>query len=279
MGRVEDINDSAVTEQWVDGSINGKVTDITIGYLLANIFGIVTPALHASETIVYDNTFTVASSTLPPSLTIARTNPVRSRRFALGTLTDLEVDIKQNDWVQVTATVTAKSGAISTETVAFTAENEFTSKHVTIKTATNIAGLVGATPLQVKSLKLKISRKTERFTPVGGIDPVSFDPNAWSVTGTVVTRYTDTTLEDIAFANTAQALSVAIVNSDVTVGTAAHPGLTFTAPQIRFDPQTLDNKLDQTLSSTYNFHCELSTTAGYMLQAVLTNTQNGYAHA
>ncbi|BAS17632.1 hypothetical protein AHiyo8_59350 [Arthrobacter sp. Hiyo8] len=279
MGRVEDINDSAVTEEWVDGSINGIVGDTTIGYFLANMFGIVTPALHSSETIVYDNTFTVASSTLPPSLTFARSNPVRSQRFAMGTLTDLEIDIKQNDWVQFTATVTAKSGTVSTETVAYTANNLFTSKHVTIKTAANLAGLAGATALQAKSLKLKISRKAERFTPLGGIDPVSFDPNAWGVTGTIVTRYTDTTLEDIAFANTAQAMSIAIVNTDVTIGTSAKPSLIFTAPQVRLDPQTLDNKLEQTLSATYNFHAELNTTAGYMLQAVLTNLQNGYAHA
>lgn len=279
MGRIEDINDSAVTEEWMEGSINGKVTDITIGYFLANIFGTVAAALHPSETTVYDNTFTVASNALPPSLTFARTNPVRSRRFAMGTLTDLEIDVKQNDWVQITATVQAKSGTSSSETVVYTNENEFTSKHVVIKNAANVAGLTGAPALQVKSLKLKLSRKTERFTPVGTIDPVSFDPNSWGVTGTIVTRYTDTTLEDIAFANTAQALSIAIVNTDVTIGSTSNPGLVLTAPKVRFDPVTLDNKLDQTLSSTYNFHGELDATAAYMLKAVLTNTQNGYAHA
>jgi len=280
MGRPEDINDSAVTEQWVDGSLNGILSDINIGYLLSNIFGTVTPTLHAAETVVWDNLFTVALATVPPSLTFARTNPVRSERFSMGTLTDLEIDIKQNDWVQFTATLTAKTGVTSTETVVLAPNNTFTSKHVTIKTATNIAGLVGATPLQVKSLKLKMSRKTERFTPVGGIDPVSFDPNSWGITGTLVIRYTDTTLEDLARANTAQAMSIAIVNTDVpNIGTSTKPGLVFTLPKIRLDPRTLDNKLEQTLSSTHNFHGELDSTAGYMAQAVLTNTQNGYAHA
>ncbi|MEC5150870.1 phage tail tube protein [Cryobacterium sp. GrIS_2_6] len=279
MGRIEDINDSAVTEEWVEGSINGKVTDLTIGYFLANIFGSVAPALHPTETTVYDNTFSVSSSAIPPSLTFARVSPVRSRRFAMGTLTDLEIDIKQNDWIQITATVTAKSGVTSTETVAYANENEFTSKHAVTKIAANIAGLTGATALQIKSLKLKISRKAERFTPVGVIDPISFDPNSWGVTGTIVTRYTDTTLEDIAFLNTSQALSIAIVNTDVTIGTASNPGLVLTAPKVRFSPMTLDNKLDQTLSSTYNFTCELDLISGYMLKAILTNTQNGYAHA
>jgi hypothetical protein len=390
MGRVEDINDSAVTEEWVEGSVNGKITDATIGYFLANMFGLNSATLHSGESAIYDNTFTVVQSALPPYLTFARWNPVRSRRFALGTLTDFEIDVKQNDWVQFTATVQAKSGQTSTETVAYAAEHEFTSKHVALKVASSLANLTatalaspvmsapstattggtlpaatyyyvltaingngetlksnevsqvttgststvtlswaaitGATgyklyratstgaevllttlgtvttftdtgsltpgsatpptanttavsPIQIKSIKMKISRKTERFTPVGAIDPVSFDPNAWGVTGTIVARYTDTTLEDIAFANTAQAMSLALTNTDVTIGTAANPALVFTAPQMRLDPQTLDNKLDQTISQTFNFTLELNTAAGYMLQAVLTNAQNGYAHA
>jgi hypothetical protein len=279
MGRVEQVNDSAVTEEWVEGSIHGKVTDLTFGYFLANIFGLVSAALHPTETTVYDNTFTVAQSVLPPSLTFARTSPVRSRRFAMGTLTDLEIDFKQNGWTEFIATVTAKSGATSTETVAFVAENEFTSKHFALKFASNIAGLTGATPTQVKSLKLKLARKTERFTPLGTIDPVSFDPNDWTATGTIVARYTDTALEDIAFLNTAQAMSIAMVNGDVTIGTSANPGVVFTAPKVRLSPQTLDNPLDTTLSQTFNFNCELDTVAGYALQAVLTNKQNGYAHA
>lgn len=277
MGRVEDINDSAVTEEWADGSLNGKITDVTIGYILANIFGSNSAALHSAETTVWDNTFTVAAT--PPSLTIARKNPVRARRFALATLTDLEIDIKQNDWVQFTATFTSKSGATSSETVAYAAEHEFTSKHVVLKLAANLAGLSGATAPQIKSIKMKLSRKAERFTPLGTIDPISFDPDSWGATGTIVMRYTDGTWEDIAYANTAQAMSISIVNTDVTIGSAASPGLVFTAPKVRLSPITLDNKLDQILSQTFNFTCEIDSVAGYMLKAVLTNTQNGYAHA
>lgn len=279
LGRVEGSSDSAITEQWTEGSLNGPLSDTLIGYLLVNIFGAVSPALHSSETVVYDNTFSVSSTALAPTLTIARSNPVVSRRHAMAMLSDLEIDVKQNDWVQFTATMQSKTGQSSTETVVYPAENFFHSKHVVVKNATNLAGLTGATPLQLKSLKLKMSRKIERFTPLGAIDPVSFDPNVWTVSGTAVARYTDTTLETIATANTAQALSIGFVNGDKTIGTSANPSLTFTLPQVRFDPQTLDNKLDQTLSQTFNFKGELNTAAGYMIQAVLTNLQNGYAHA
>ncbi|MEA9986255.1 phage tail tube protein [Subtercola sp. RTI3] len=280
MGRVEEVNDSAVTEQWVDGTINGKVTSNTIGYFMLNMLGIVTPTLHSGETAVWDNLFTIDQGNVPPSLTFARSNPVIARRFGLGTQSDIEFSYKQNDWAQFTSTVMAKAGQTSSETVAFIAnEPEFTSKHVTVKLAANVAGLSAASALQLKSLKFKISRKADRFTPMGAIDPVSFDNEDYSVTGSFVLRYTDHTLEDLGMLNTTQALSIDLTNSDVTIGTAAHPQLTFTMPQVRLAPISLDDPLKQALSQTINFSCELNSTLGYLIQGKLVNTQNGYAHA
>lgn len=276
MGRIEDINDSLVTEQWSEGSINGKVTDSTIGLFLLNMFGTVTPALHSGETTVYDNTFTVGQTNVPPTLTFCRSNPVVTRRYAYGVLQDFELDVKTGDWCQFTSTLVAKAGATGSDSVAFVSENEFTAKHVTVKVATNTAGLTGASALQLKSLKLKISRKTDRFTPFGQIDPIAFDTNSWGVTGEMVLRYTDTTLEALGIANTRQAMSIALVNNDVTIGSGANPSLTFTAPKVRLMPITLDDDLDKPLNQTVQFTCEFDTTTSSMLSAVLTNTVNGY---
>lgn len=276
MGRVEDINDSAVTEEWYEGSINGKVTDLTIGLFLLNMFGSCTAAVHPSETAVYDNTFSTLQSNTPPTLTFVRANQNATRRHAMGTQSDFELDIKTGGWAEFTSSVMAKVGVTSSDTAAFATENEFTSKHVTVKLANDTTGLNAATALQLKSLKLKIARKADRFTPFGSIDPTAWDNQAWGVTGELVLRYTDTTLETLGLVNTRQAMSIALVNTDVTVGTASNPSLTFTAPKVRLDPIKLDDNLDQVLNQTIAFTAELDSTAGYMLQAVLTNTQNGY---
>lgn len=280
LGVVEGQSDSAVTEQWAEGSVNGPISDLTFGYFLLNLLGSVSPAVHAGETTVYDNTFSVLETGVPPSLTFARANPVASRRFGLGTSSDLEIDAKQNDWAQFTATIMAKAGATSSETVAYANEHLFTSKHVAIYIANNVAGLSGSpTELQLKSIKLKLSRKADRFTPLHTADPANFDPEDVMVSGTMVLRYSDSTLEVLGNANTAQAMKIAIVNTDTTVGTSTNPGVVFTLPQVRLAPITLDNNLSQTLSQTINFTGEYNTTAGYMVKAVLTNMQNGYAHA
>jgi len=271
MGVEEDINDSLITEQWAEGSLNGKLTDLTVGLILLNLFGSEAAAVHASETLVYDHTFTKNNSTATPSLTLHRLNPVEKLKFPLCYQTDFELSITQGDWAQFTSSLVAKAGATSFVTAADATENEFTSKHVVVKVATNVAGLGAASPIDVKSVKLKITHKRDRYTPMGATSPTSFDPNEWSVTGELVVRYTDTTLSTLANANTRQALSIALLNTDVTIGTSANPALTFTAPKTRLTPATIDNNLNQVLNQTFAFTCELDTSAGYMMNAVLTN--------
>jgi hypothetical protein len=275
--RVEDKTDSAVTEEWAEGSLEGRVSDITAGYLLKNIFGTCGAALHAGETTVYDNTFTVLQTSPCPTLTFARVNPTAgSFRYAFGNLSEYALDVKAGDWVNYTAKVSTNARASASDTPAFVTNNNFTSKHTVVKIASNVAGLPGATALQVKSLKLTIGRKVDKFTPLGQIDPAAWDNESFTVSGELVLRYTDTTMEALGIANTAQAMSIALTNTDITIGSTTHPTLTFTAPQVRFKPVTLDDNLEQVLNQTVQFSCELNTTAGYMLQAVLTNTQNSY---
>ncbi len=275
LDRVEDLSDSEVTEEYAVLKMKGEVTDISSGYLLNNIFGTFSSALNGTETAVYNNTFTTNQNNSPVTHTFVRSNSAATRRYARGTLSDFEIDVKAGGFVEFTADGMANVAVPSTDIPAYVAENRFTSKHVTFKLATTVSGLTTATATNLISLMLKITRKTTPYTPLGFIDPAQFETESWGVTGKLVRRYEDTTLETTALENTIQAMSIAIVNSDVTIGTASHPSLTFTAPQVRLKPITIDTNLDKPLTETIDFTCELSLSAGYMLEAVLTDTQNG----
>lgn len=275
--RVEGQDNSAVTEEWAQGSIDGNVSDYTHGYFLNNLFGTCVAALHAGETTVYDNTFTVNQNQEGiPTLTFARVNPVVSRRYAFGNLVDYTLDAKTGGWATFKSSVMANVGATASDTATYTSENLFTAKHVTVKYASTVSGLTGATALPLKSVQLKLARKLDRFTPLGVIDPTAWDTGEWTITGQIVLRYTDTVLEAIALANTLEAMSITLANTDVTIGSTTHPTLSFTMPQVRFAPITLDTNLNQVLSQTLSFTAELSQSATYAIQAVLTNMKNGY---
>jgi hypothetical protein len=272
IGRREEVNDSAVVGQHAEGSINGKITDLTFGYFLVNAFGSEVSAV--KETTAYNHTFTVNNNTTPPYLTIARVNPVVSRRYALARLTDLEIEVAQGDWAKFTASIMSKTGASAADTAAYTDENEFTSKHTVVKIATDTAGLAAASAVDIKSIKLKINSKAEKWIPFGAIDPTEFDLNEFSVTGEMVLRYTDTTIEALGNANTRQAMSISLINTDTTIGASSNPALVFTMPKVRLSPITLDDNLNQVINQTVNFTAEFDVAAASMISAVLTNTRS-----
>jgi hypothetical protein len=156
------------------------------------------------------------------------------------------------------------------------AENSFTSKHVSVKIASTTGGLSGASALSIKNLRLTISRETMKYYPHGAIDPAAINIGPFSVEGELVLRYDANTLENLWFANTQQALQISLVNGDVTIGAAAHPGLVFTLPKVRLNTFDMSDDLDEIVEQTVGFTAELDVSAGYMIRGVLTNTQASY---
>lgn len=277
MGRQEKYNDSAVVAKFADGKLEGKIGDITIGYLLYNIFGEVASEANVDVSgDVYDHTFDVSQDNVAPSLTVARVDPKTSRRHALAMLAELEVSFEAGGYVKISGSLQAKAGTTSSETVAFIAENEFTSKYVVVKLAANVAGLTAAAALETKSGKITMKRDVTAFIPNGADEPVAFDLGSIEFDGELVLRYLNTTQEDLWYANTIQALLLAIANTDVTIGTSAHPKLAYTAPRVRLNTFAMSNDLDAPIEQTVGLSGELDTVAGYMLRAVLTNLQESY---
>jgi hypothetical protein len=168
-------------------------------------------------------------------------------------------------------------GATSADTAAFVAENAFTSKHVSVKLASNVAGLSRASALSIKSMRLTLSREVTRFTPLGASEPTAFDVGGLTVEGELTLNYEGTNLEALWYANTQQALSIAIKNTDATIGNSANPGLVFTMPKVRLNTFDQGDDLDAVVEQTVGFTAELDTSAAYMVRAVLTNTQASYA--
>lgn len=276
MGRMEEANDSAVVEEWADGPLEAKVYDLSIGVLLANMFGApVTTDNPDSNPAVKDHTFDIAQTNVAKTMTVTRLDQNSNRRHAMGTLETLEFTAEQGNWVMVNGQIMALAGTSGADTAAYAAENAFTSKHVVTKIASNVAGLAGATPPALKRVKLTIKRGVTRETPLGTATPTSFDLDKYTIEGEILAKYANTTYDDLAFTNTQQALQIAFRNTDVTIGAAANPALVFTLPKLRLDFEMSDD-LDKTIEQTLKFRGEFDTTAGYAIRAVLTNTQASY---
>lgn len=276
INRMERVNDSALVQAWAEGKIEGKVGDLSIGYLLANILGNKAVAAHSTETIVFDHTFTINQTNTPPTNTIAVVNDNTSRRHSFGTLKNLEISGSDSDWVKITADAIATQGATSTETVLYATENEFTGKHVTVKMAANLAGIGAALPIKAKQFKVKIDRKAAAYWGFAGLDPSDIYVSSYDLTGELVLVYDATTYEDLHFANAIQYLQISIVNTDITIGTSANPSLIISAPRARIEDWGMSDDLDKVIEQTLSFYMELDRTSGVALQMVLTNTKTNY---
>lgn len=276
MNRVEKVNDSALVQEWSEGKLAGKITDIGIGYLLDNIFGTTNSAAHAGETVVYDHTMTINQVQQPPTLTFSRSDPNIGRQHAFGVVSSLEIDAQAGDWVKISADLKAAKGATSTPTVSYVVENEFTSKHITAKLAANAAGITAAPAIKAKSLKLKIDRKAEPYFGFGSTDIQEMYTGAYEITGEVVLIYSDTTYENMYYNNTKQYLQLSMANTDVTIGATSNPTLVFKAPQARITDFGMSNDLDKVVEQTLSFYMEFSVADTAALTAVLTNTKSNY---
>lgn len=268
---------SEIVKDYAEGTIGGKVLDKQFGLLLLAALGTVNTVANADASgNVKDHTFTQSQSNTPQSLTVFRKDANSDKAFALAMLRSLEITVVVGEFVRYTADFISKKGTTSTTTVAYALENEFKAKHAVIKMASNTAGLSGATPIPVKSFKIKIERDVNPYYVVGSNDPAEIFVEQFKTSGEMVLRYTDQTYENFHFNNTIQAFSLTLTNSDVTIGTSANPKLVLTLPTVTTNEFKLDQKKENIVEQTVMFTGLYNIGSTAEITAVLTNLQTSY---
>lgn len=271
-GVLEENSDVAIIEESAAGKLSGRVRDQGIGYLLYNLAGGYAAANHAGETTVKDHTFTENQSAIPQSLTFTRVDPSLDEKYANGMVKQFDLEINQGKFVTMSAELMASVGVTSTDTPTVTQENGFTSKHVTVKLASTVAGLSAGTTAIVKTLKLTINRNVDNWFGVGQNAPYDIYAGKLNVTGDMTLRYLDNTYQQLDFNNTTNAMLIDMLNSDVNIGTVpSHPELKLQFNKLAFQNWTPDQQLDKVNEQTLSFSGMLDFTTGAGWQAVLTN--------
>jgi len=277
IGVLDRYSGAEIVERSSAGQIAGKVTDLSIGVLLYSTFGTHAAALHLSETVVYDHTFTESQANTAQSLSITRLDPNGQTNYNNGMIGSFDIEAKAGDFVRHTTTMTAFPGVSgSGATSAFVAENEFTAQYVTTAFAGSVSGLTGATAIPTNSIKLTMNKSLMPYYIIGQNGPSEIFSQTTEVTGEIVLRYTDETYFNLRFNNTLQAVQVAISNTNVTIGTATHPTLTFTMPACFLNDFKPEQSIDGMVTQTISFTATYSLAAAYMIQAILTNTCVSY---
>lgn len=276
IGVLDKYSQAEITQTWAEGTLGGKLTDKSLGLLLYGTFGGYSVATHPSETIVYDHTFSESQSNTSQSLTIVRVDPNQTLGYALAMVDSFELDVKAGDFVRHVTKFTSQPGATTTATPAYTAENEWKAKYSVIKMATSVGGLAGATAIPLNNFKLSVNKGVTPYWVVGQNNPSEIFSTNVMIHGSFQLRYTDNTYFTPRFANTVEAISITLANTDVQVGTASNPTLVMTMPQCYLNTFKIENSLDGMVQQTIDFTATYSISSGYAITNVLTNTVATY---
>jgi hypothetical protein len=278
LGVLDKFNGTDVVKEYAAGKISGKVGDSTIGAWLSLVFGAKPVTADNADTnpVVKDHTFAQSQSNQPLTGTIALKDTNRDERYAFGAINNFELSVAVGDWLKFSADLLSKKPTNTSNTVAYTAENEFKAKHITVKTAANVAGLSGATARQLKEFKVAVARNINDYMAIGSNEPIDFFTQEVEITGDFTELYDTNTDRDAYVNDTDQVMQVTITNSDVTIGAAANPKLVLTFYKTNFNDWSLDQSLGNMTEQTLGFNCLYSLSDAKSWDAVLTNTTASY---
>lgn len=277
-GVIERTNSSDITNKRAEGTLEAKLTDKTGGLILLGLFGSVATTDNAdTDASVKDHTFDINQDIDGQSLTLIRKDSVSTKAYSLARIGEWTLEMDLDDYIKVSADIMSKAGETTTATPAYVLENEFVAKHFTVKVASDASGLAAATAEStVESFSLTVNPNLEADRSAGSNEPYGFSSRGYEMSFEMTCRYDGTTFEDAYENGTALALQVAAINTDVTIGSAANPGLVLTAPKFNITDWTRNEDMDGPVSQTFTGTIHYSPADAYALRAVLTNTQASY---
>lgn len=272
VGVIEDAQGQDVTSKYTEGSITGRLSDTTLGLVLLGVFGTDTPTL--VETGVYDHAFTVLETAQHPTLTIGVTGPNESTgyRHALAMINQLDIDFEINKYCQYKAGFRANVASAGANTASFTAnENAFLPQHATLKVATNLAGLTGASAISTRKASITIKTNVEEDYTIGNLSPVDRVNKKFEVEGTIEIVYNDRTYIDMLTGDTQKAIRLTAQMNGTTIGATSNPTLTIDLAKVKFQEVARKISNDDIVTQTLKFKAYYSLTDSKMISATLRN--------
>jgi len=277
IGTIEDAKDIKVTKKFAKGELGGKVPDKSFGLILLSSLGSVASAAKiAPNAVVYDHTFTVGQTAQHQSLTVEAKNPNEQLAFANAVVGGIEIKAELNKYVEFKADLIAKTGAAAVNTPTYSAENNFIAKDISVKLATDLAGLGAASAISVKSVNIKIDSNVESDDVLGSVDPADFLNKQFGITGSIELHYDATTYKALALAGTQKALRISMTDTGTTIGTSANPGLQIDLAKVKLTEWKRSSGANEVIKQTLNFKALYSLADSKMVSIILTNLATSY---
>jgi len=274
-GNIVRTNETSLLGEWSEGELEAKLATQNAGMILLGAFGTVVNSTNAdTSAAVFNHTYTINQNVNGQSLTFVKKDSIETLAYALGRVDEWQLSMELDDYVKYTAKILAKKQVTTTATVAYPTDlTEFVAKHMSVKTATTEAGLAAASNISsLESFTLTVKPNLEADWQAGTSEPYAFSSRGYELEFEMECRYNDTVYKDAYRNGTTLALQITALNTDVTIGTSARPGLVITAPRMNITDWAPNGNIDDPITQTMTGVIHFSPVAGKAITAVLTDT-------
>lgn len=273
LGRIEGTDNLYGTIRYGAGTIEADVRAAYLGLILTNLLG-ATPTPSGGNP--YTHTFTLAQNNQHQSLSIIaqdKTNADIVKMFPLAMINKWTLKIVAGRIVTNSIDFISLPGKDWTsQTSSFTAlGSKFLHQHLSLKVASNLAGLTGSTAISVKSLDLVIDKHLVRNDVAGTVTPEDINNQDFRVSGSIVLNYEDATWLNYMTGVTDRAMEI-ILN-------AGSSGiLTLRFPLVHFQTWEKDMPLSEIARQKVDFvaHYDAANANAMISTCTLVNAVSAY---
>ncbi|MFH0891340.1 MAG: phage tail tube protein [Candidatus Falkowbacteria bacterium] len=271
VGVIEDSEDQEISKKMSGGGIAGEVFDESFGLILLATLGQV-GSLETADAGVFDHVFAVLQSAKHPTLTVeVKRGDNGQKAYPNAVIETLKLEAAAGQYLKYEIAVRGKAGVAATSVPAYTAENYFLGQHISLKLADDLAGLDGASAIDVKKVEININKNIEDDDKLGSVEPNDFLNKQLTIEGSVEMNFKDTVLLDYALNGNKKALRLEIVNGDVTIGASSHPKLTIDLAKIKLREPLVSGDNNEIAKVTAAFKAFYSASDSKSIEAKLTN--------
>lgn len=270
--------DAVLTKSMVNGSLTPNLRFETIGFFLKSLLG---GHSVASEDSVYRHTFTLDPTVLQPTLTLAYARGGFQHKSVAGSVIDkIGLTFPLDDVINGVIGVKGLGEVNETDYTPAFGSNDYLAPHQTasIKLATNVAGLSGASAICVTGAEMELNRNSREKQCLSSVAPVDFIAKLLEGSGKFTHEKNDDTYKDLAEANTPQALQIDVVNTAVTIGGSSNPTLSIVLPKVTLMTQE-QRPLDDVVTEDVMFKMHYDDTEASAITIDLLNERADYDHA
>ena len=274
-GNLADSDNRRVIKKWVEGSLEGILQVDVVGYFLYNIFGGISSSL--VETGVYSHAISLDSTTIEhPSLTFfAKDGGVQNLNISNGMISSLEINASMDDYVRFTTNIMASEASTGTDTPAYSEEQDFVGKDITVKTASTEGGLAAATAISIKELGITLDTGAIVDYVLGQYNPDDIYDGKLSIQGTIVKNFTDEVYKDLFLGDDAKYMEIAITGSQV-IGATENPTITILLNKVKITAWERSGGNDELVTEALEFKAFYNETDDEMGKITIINNTDEY---